>query len=120
MNRQDGGRSPRAAAAALLAGGVAAGLLAGGLRMGENRSVHVQDGREAEGRAAAARLPLSFEANLGQTDPAVKYVVRGGGHSVFLTPSETVLALVRKPAQEQAEGPESARGRMDGRQKAAE
>jgi hypothetical protein len=44
------------------------------------------------------RLPLSFEANRGQTDPQVKFVARGSGYTLFLTHrSETVLAL-RKPA----------------------
>jgi hypothetical protein len=43
------------------------------------------------------RLPLSFEANRGQTDPQVKFVSRGQGYTLFLTHSgEAVLAL-RKP-----------------------
>ncbi len=44
------------------------------------------------------RLPLSFEANRGQTDPQVKFVARGSGYTLFLTRrGEAVLAL-RKPA----------------------
>jgi hypothetical protein len=44
------------------------------------------------------RLPLSFEANRGQTDPQVKFVARGQGYTLFLTRrAETVLVL-RKPA----------------------
>jgi hypothetical protein len=39
------------------------------------------------------KLPLSFEANHGQWDPAVQFVTRGGGHTLFLTPSEAVLTL---------------------------
>jgi len=39
------------------------------------------------------KLPLSFEANQGQWDPAVQFVTRGGGHTLFLTPSEAVLSL---------------------------
>lgn len=38
-------------------------------------------------------LPLAFEANQGQTDPQVKYMARGAGYTVFLTPSDTVFAL---------------------------
>src|SRR5439155_5958861 len=38
-------------------------------------------------------LPLTFEANQGQTDSRVKFLSRGGGYSLFLTPRETVLAL---------------------------
>ncbi|HEX9962780.1 MAG TPA: SBBP repeat-containing protein, partial [Pyrinomonadaceae bacterium] len=41
-------------------------------------------------------LPLSFEANAGQTDERVKFVSRGQGFALFLTGAETVLSL-RKP-----------------------
>src|SRR6267378_6472265 len=40
-----------------------------------------------------ARLPLSFEANHGQTDRRVKFLSRGSGYSLFLTANETVLSL---------------------------
>ena len=46
---------------------------------------------------AYAELPLSFEANEGQTDSQVKFTSRGSGYSVFLTPTEAVLAL-NKPS----------------------
>jgi hypothetical protein len=39
--------------------------------------------------------PLAFEANRGQTDPRVAFVARGVGHTVFVTPGETVLRLTR-------------------------
>jgi len=39
------------------------------------------------------KLPLSFEANQGQTDPQVKYLARGPGYTLFVTPTETVLSL---------------------------
>ena len=39
------------------------------------------------------QLPLSFEANLGQTDEQVDFVSRGNGYSLFLTSAEVVLAL---------------------------
>jgi hypothetical protein len=39
------------------------------------------------------RLPLSFEANHGQTDARVKFLTRSGGYSLFLTGDEAVLAL---------------------------
>lgn len=38
-------------------------------------------------------LPLAFEANQGQTDPQVKYMARGAGYTVFLTPNDTIFAL---------------------------
>jgi Abnormal spindle-like microcephaly-assoc'd, ASPM-SPD-2-Hydin/Beta-propeller repeat len=43
--------------------------------------------------AAYARLPLSFEKNVGQTDAQVRYTARGQGYLLFLTPTEAVLAL---------------------------
>ena len=42
---------------------------------------------------AYGKLPLSFEINQGQTDDQVKYLARGPGYTVFLTPTEAVLAL---------------------------
>jgi hypothetical protein len=39
------------------------------------------------------RLPLSFEANHGQTDGRVKFLSRAGGYTVFLTGNEAVLAF---------------------------
>ena len=38
-------------------------------------------------------LPLSFEANQGQTDPRVRFLSRAGDYSIFLTDSEAVLAF---------------------------
>ena len=39
------------------------------------------------------KLPLRFEANEGQHDGQVKFVSRGRGYAVFLTPTEAVLDL---------------------------
>ncbi len=36
---------------------------------------------------------LHFEANVGQTDPQVRYLARGGGYTVFLTDKEAVMAF---------------------------
>lgn len=47
----------------------------------------------AELQAAYGQLPLSFEANQGQVDPHVQFLTRGHGHTLFLTPSDAVLAL---------------------------
>jgi hypothetical protein len=38
-------------------------------------------------------LPLSFEANRGQTDPSVNFLSRGQGYTLFLTGGEAVLTL---------------------------
>ena len=37
------------------------------------------------------KLPLSFEANQGQTDPKVRFASRGKGYTLFLTDSAAVL-----------------------------
>jgi hypothetical protein len=41
------------------------------------------------------KLPLSFEVNQGQTDPAVKFLSRGQGYGLFLKQNEAILALTR-------------------------
>jgi len=41
------------------------------------------------------KLPLSFEANHGQSDPQVKFLSHGNGYSLFLTDSAAVLALTK-------------------------
>ena len=40
-----------------------------------------------------AKLPLSFEANQGQTDARVKFLSRGPGYTLFLTSDEVALEL---------------------------
>ena len=37
---------------------------------------------------------LAFEPNQGQADPAVKFLARGRGYGLFLTPTETLMVLV--------------------------
>ena len=43
------------------------------------------------------RLPLSFEANKGQTDSQVKFLLRGSGYMVFLTRRGEAVLVLRKP-----------------------
>jgi hypothetical protein len=52
-------------------------------------------------QSAYGQLPLSFEANQGQQDPSVRFITRGHGHTLFLTPSEVALALRTGEANEQ-------------------
>ena len=47
---------------------------------------------------AYGKLPLSFEANHGQTDAQVKYLARGRGYTLFLTGTEAVLVLKNQPS----------------------
>jgi len=42
------------------------------------------------------KLPLSFEANQGQTDGRVKFLSRGRGYALFLTGDEAVFTLEQK------------------------
>ena len=44
------------------------------------------------------QLPLSFEANVGQTNPDVKFLSRGRGHTLFLTDSQATLKLTNQRA----------------------
>jgi hypothetical protein len=46
-------------------------------------------------RPALSGLPLSFVANQGQADPAVRFQAHALGGTVFFTPSEVVLTLHR-------------------------
>src|SRR5436190_21102622 len=43
--------------------------------------------------ASYGKLPLSFEANRGQTDRRVKFLSRGSGYTLFLTGGDAVLSL---------------------------
>jgi len=51
----------------------------------------------ASGRSRIARsygkLPLSFEANQGQTNSQVKFLSRGNGYTLFSAPDQSVLVL---------------------------
>lgn len=44
---------------------------------------------------ALPRAPLAFEANRGQTDAGVRFLARGAGYIVFVTPTEAVVAVGR-------------------------
>src|SRR5215213_10464223 len=52
-------------------------------------------------------LPLSFEINRGQTDPAVKFLSHGPGYDLFLTANEAVLSLSKPltPAVDKFQNP---------------
>ena len=51
------------------------------------------------------KQPLHFETNKGQVDAQVKFLSRGNGYALFLTSTESVLALSR---EKQASGESSA------------
>jgi hypothetical protein len=52
-----------------------------------------------------AKLPLSFEANQGQSDKQVKFLSRGRGYGLFLTGDEAVLELRDSGFRIQDSGP---------------
>ena len=60
----------------------------------------------AEVMGAYAQLPLSFEANQGQTDRQVKFLSRGPGYALFLTPTGAVLFIEssKRPVHQESFG----------------
>ncbi len=85
--------------AAMLVGGGLIALDAGRARLGTNTRLAHRPGSQnpfaSPLRIASAygRLPLSFEANQGQSDPRVKFLARGSGYGLYLTANTAVLAL---------------------------
>ena len=59
----------------------------------EETSPSARHGVDAAAVQEFGRLPLSFVPNAGQTDPAVRFQVRGLGGTLFFTPGEVVLSL---------------------------
>ncbi len=90
-----------AATTTLFAGGV--GLTArahGAAGASHERGVTTADhavspdrGAHAQVRERYGHLPLSFEANHGQSDSRVAFLSRGSGYTLFLTSNEAVLVL---------------------------
>ena len=73
---------------------VAAALVASlGLVAIENASAQSSQRTQPRQTIASARWPMSFEVNQGQTDGGVRFISRGNGYSLFLTPTEAVLTL---------------------------
>ena len=60
-------------------------------------SIQVSPAIRAHVSETYGKLPLSFEANRGQSDAQVKFLSRGQGYTLFLTNDEAVLSL-RRPA----------------------
>ena len=53
---------------------------------------------------AFGKLPLSFEANRGQTDSQVRFLSRGPQHTLLLAPTEAVLIFITREHPEGVEG----------------
>ena len=63
----------------------------------------VSDPTNARITETYGKLPLSFEANQGQSDSKVRFISRGSGYSLFLTSNEAVLSL-KKPRNQSRDG----------------
>lgn len=53
-------------------------------------------GPSAQVSAQYAALPVRFEPNVGQSDSRVRFLARGNGYTLFLTPGEAVIALAQR------------------------
>lgn len=83
-------------AAGLMLGGAAALVLIGVTRLaGDAAGTRVADvsAQQARIRSSFGKLPVVFEANRGQTGPEAKYLARGHGYTLFLTPDEAVFSV---------------------------
>jgi hypothetical protein len=80
--------------AVLSIGFTVAGIAALGTRQAARPSTSIGHIKIAD---LYGKVPLSFERNDGQAEAQVKFLARGNGYTLFLTPSENVLALRKTP-----------------------
>lgn len=78
---------------AFLGSGIAADRAGRGPEPGPN--AEADPAAKARLASAYGKLPLSFEANRGQTQRQVKFLSRGPGYALYLTKDGAVLALSR-------------------------
>ena len=72
-----------------------------GVPLNDNQTMpETEPSDKARLRESYGNLPLSFEANQGQTARPVKFLSRGSGYSFFLTPDEAVLRLRNDSGQQ--------------------
>src|SRR5438874_4343497 len=69
---------------------------------------------------AYGKLPLHFEANRGQTHEDVRFLARGPGFSLFLTPTEAVLTLMKPASPDSSVRKPTAHGKSEPRGSATE
>jgi hypothetical protein len=80
------------------------------LDAGSRGASPAQRALDARVQTSYGHLPLSFEANLGQADPAVDFLVRGQGYSLSLEPTGAVLTLQTAVANAKPSVPEQSPG----------
>jgi len=70
-------------------------LLCSSTILGQNnfQNLTTRDRNSSQLQASYATLPMTFEANVGQTDQEAKFIARGPKYTVFLTSGEMVLSL---------------------------
>jgi hypothetical protein len=64
-------------------------------------------GAQSSASEALGKLPLIFEANQGQADSQVKFLSRGAGYGLYLTPTEAVIRLRNPSAKSEIRNPKS-------------
>jgi hypothetical protein len=67
------------------------GRIAGAATVPVPAHANIQAGSEVV--TEYGKLPLAFEPNLGQANPEAKFLARGAGYELFLTPKESVFVL---------------------------
>jgi hypothetical protein len=78
------------------------------LALSPTRGSSLRDARNPKAWSSSyAQLPLSFEANHGQTDSRVKFLARGQGYTLFLTGHDAVLVLSSGMSDRKAKQPAS-------------
>src|SRR5438309_3576943 len=71
--------------------GVAGGWTTAGVRLAPPSLLAEAAEHQRQPRPTYGHLPLSFEANQGQTAPQVKFLARAGHRTVYFAPTEAVL-----------------------------
>jgi hypothetical protein len=66
--------------------------------VGRGEVARVDAATPSRARETYGRIPLSFEANRGQTDESVNFLARGAGYALFLKPTEALFSLHRADA----------------------
>jgi uncharacterized repeat protein (TIGR03803 family) len=77
------------------------------------RASQTEESRAAQLRVNHAELPLSFEANLGQTERQVKFLSRGKDYELFLTADQAVLLLKKTGANPEIRSPKLGPGQPE-------
>ncbi len=78
-------------------------LIPGDKSSAQRSSLHEPDGQtRSRINEAYGKLPLSFEANRGQVSAHASFLSRGAGYTLFLTPGEAMLSLLKKDSDKAA------------------